>query len=445
MPRHAWYTWPTAARKPRLPLGPSTANPLHRMATPPPPTAPGVAKTTSKTVTDTIVGQLKVFVAGGRRKAERLMSAGEHTHTIVGYSLIKGIGDGEPIASERFTVGGHEWVRLWGRGTCRAATSCMQQLSYWDVASLSTFVVHLPYLLLASECLQRLLTLLRLQVLLFYPDGKRSSSSDIQAPPPAAPQQPPAAAAAPAEPAQAGVHPAPQAAALIAPVAAQAAVGVAAAAHGEAPGQQAPEPPAEAQQRQPAAGAVAIVPAAHAVVHHHHHHHQGPGAFAPPAPVQRPQRRDTTVRSISLTVACTVADTFCTWPERLRCPLCGAHRRRPQPTGAVFVGAAAASGGPEWCSGADPVVLPQGVVNTSDGKVVRAFHRFTLVDQSGAVRWHSASTATRLTRFCAAAEEARHLTKGRMREAGAVKISCARQVPDSCCPSSPLLHYSRPL
>lgn len=38
--------------------------------------------------------------------------AGEHTHTIVGYSLIKGIGDGEPIASERFTVGGHEWVRL---------------------------------------------------------------------------------------------------------------------------------------------------------------------------------------------------------------------------------------------------------------------------------------------------------------------------------------------
>ena len=38
--------------------------------------------------------------------------AGEHTHTIVGYSLIKGIGDGEPIASERFTVGGHEWVSV---------------------------------------------------------------------------------------------------------------------------------------------------------------------------------------------------------------------------------------------------------------------------------------------------------------------------------------------
>lgn len=26
------------------------------------------------------------------------------------YSLVKGIGDGEPIASERFCVGGHEWV-----------------------------------------------------------------------------------------------------------------------------------------------------------------------------------------------------------------------------------------------------------------------------------------------------------------------------------------------
>lgn len=39
-------------------------------------------------------------------------STGEHEHTIVGYSLIKGIGDGEPVASERFVVGGHEWVRV---------------------------------------------------------------------------------------------------------------------------------------------------------------------------------------------------------------------------------------------------------------------------------------------------------------------------------------------
>ena len=51
---------------------------------------------------------------------------------------------------------------------------------------------------------------------------------------------------------------------------------------------------------------------------------------------------------------------------------------------------------------------PQGVVNTSDGRVVRAFHRFTLVDQSA---------------------QGRDLMKGRSRAQGAVKISCARQVP----------------
>lgn len=50
---------------------------------------------------------------------------------------------------------------------------------------------------------------------------------------------------------------------------------------------------------------------------------------------------------------------------------------------------------------------PQGVVNTSDGRVVRAFHRFTLVDQLN---------------------QNRDLTKGRRRDQGAVKISCARQV-----------------
>jgi speckle-type POZ protein len=53
---------------------------------------------------------------------------------------------------------------------------------------------------------------------------------------------------------------------------------------------------------------------------------------------------------------------------------------------------------------------PQGVVATNEGKVVRAFHRFTLVDQTG---------------------QGRDLTKGRTREAGAVKISCARQDPNA--------------
>jgi hypothetical protein len=50
------------------------------------------SKTNSRTIADTIVG--------------------EHEHTIVGYSLLKGIGDGEPVASDRFSVGGHEWVLL---------------------------------------------------------------------------------------------------------------------------------------------------------------------------------------------------------------------------------------------------------------------------------------------------------------------------------------------
>jgi speckle-type POZ protein len=53
---------------------------------------------------------------------------------------------------------------------------------------------------------------------------------------------------------------------------------------------------------------------------------------------------------------------------------------------------------------------PQGVVNTSEGRVVRAFHRFTLVDQSG---------------------RGQDVAKGRRRDQGAVKISCARQDPNA--------------
>jgi speckle-type POZ protein len=50
------------------------------------------------------------------------------------------------------------------------------------------------------------------------------------------------------------------------------------------------------------------------------------------------------------------------------------------------------------------------VVHTSEGHIVRAFHHFTLVDQSG---------------------RGRDITKGRRREQGAVKISCARQDPNA--------------
>ena len=87
-------------------------------------------KSLSKTVTDTITGRscscmTRRFDAGSDHDlsycpcpqqvclgTDICPSSGEHEHTIVGYSLVKGIGDGEPIASERFSVGGHEWVCL---------------------------------------------------------------------------------------------------------------------------------------------------------------------------------------------------------------------------------------------------------------------------------------------------------------------------------------------
>lgn len=50
-------------------------------------------------------------------------------------------------------------------------------------------------------------------------------------------------------------------------------------------------------------------------------------------------------------------------------------------------------------------------MNTGEGRVVRAFHRFTLVDQSQ--------------------RGLGDLTKGRRRDQGAVKISCARQDPNA--------------
>lgn len=207
----------------------------------------------SKTITDTVVG--------------------EHQHVIVGYSLVKGIGDGEPIASERFTVGGHEWV------------------------------------------------------LLFYPDGKRSSSAEghIDAHGPGGGQLIPAPQPAPAAgPGQPG-------------------------AGGDAGGDGQPLalPPPGAAPNPPVAPGAA--------------HHQVQQLAALPRP--QAQRRDTTNEYAALFVA--------------------------------LIGEGSS---------------PQGIVNTSEGKVVRAFHRFTLVDQTG---------------------QGRDLTKGRTRDAGAVKISCARQDPNA--------------
>ncbi|GLI59593.1 hypothetical protein VaNZ11_001522 [Volvox africanus] len=258
-------------------------------------TANLVQRTASKTVTDTIVG--------------------EHTHTIVGYSLIKGIGDGEPIASERFVVGGHEWV------------------------------------------------------LLFYPDGKRSSSEGPMGNGPAP---------------DAGPH----APAVALPVAA--AVAALPAGRDEAldavgmpppPGAAGPGPLGGPDARGGGGGggpgavadgvAVGVGVGHHAAAllaaqhhHPHHHHHPGhPAIIAQLGPMHRQQRRDTTNEYAALFVA--------------------------------LIGE-----GPN----------PQGIVSTTEGKVVRAFHRFTLVDQTG---------------------QGRDLTKGRTRDAGAVKISCARQDPNA--------------
>lgn len=207
-------------------------------------------KSVSKTVTDTIVG--------------------EHEHTIVGYSLIKGIGDGEPIASERFEVGGHEWV------------------------------------------------------LLFYPDGKRSSAE-----------------------AQHGLN-----MAVSAPNATNNAVGGTTLDARRASGQM------EGAGRDQGAG----------------------GAVGQPVPIAtaaggQPEEVLTPVLPMQ-NVVHNVGNDYC----------------------ALFVALIGETDS------------PQGVVSTSEGRVVRAFHRFTLVDQTN-----------------------RNLdvSKGRRRDQGAVKISCARQDPNA--------------
>ncbi|GMH40661.1 hypothetical protein BSKO_08565 [Bryopsis sp. KO-2023] len=195
---------------------------------------------------------------------------GEHTHTISGYSLIRGIGDGEPVASDRFIVGGHEWV------------------------------------------------------LLFYPDGKRSSS-ETQAHHHHAANLPPPG---------------------VAPVGAAGGGDIMMIPHGQPVG----------DQQAGNVGQGGLAGLGHVVV-----------------PAMNPVNLQRRVRD-----------------ARSRGP------GEENEYAALFV--ALIGEGPS----------PQGVVSTSDGKVVRAFHRFTLVDQT---------------------ESKRDWFKGRARDAGAVKISCARQDP----------------
>ena len=231
--------------------------------------------------------------------------AGEHEHTIVGYSLIKGLGDGEPIASERFTVGGHEWV------------------------------------------------------LLFYPDGKRSSSelhniNPQQVPPPHAHLNAAGAGGG-------GAHPHPQPPALPAPGQQD---------HGHMP----PPPPPQAHAGGNNGG--------------------GGGMHAPNQQQQQQQQQ-------ALVPAAAPAQQ-----QQLQ------QQQQQQQQALIPVGNP--HPGNDYCALFVALIgesdAPQGVVNTSEGRVVRAFHRFTLVDQSG---------------------RGQDVAKGRRRDQGAVKISCARQDPNA--------------
>jgi hypothetical protein len=75
---------------------------------------------------------------------------------------MRGLGDGEPIASNRFTVGGHEWVRAGLARVQRKRIRCARQVQVLSSAWTRWSQGGLP-------CPA-------VQVLLFYPDGKRSSS-----------------------------------------------------------------------------------------------------------------------------------------------------------------------------------------------------------------------------------------------------------------------------
>jgi len=217
---------------------------------------------------------------------------GEHEHTISGYSLIKGIGDGEPIASERFSVGGHEWV------------------------------------------------------LLFYPDGKRSQTS-----------------------------------------------GSAMQVHGIPGGVDANEAFANEQAFAAAAGPAG---AGLATADRQERGRVGgnPGNADAAAGAGRPG--DNAARPAGM--------------HQVQQALIDGRRHATRD----FATRDNASGGSEYVALFVALIAegsnPQGVVNSSEGRVVRAFHRFTLVDQNGT---------------------GNDVSKGRRRDQGAVKISCARSDPNA--------------
>ncbi|KAL6770795.1 hypothetical protein ACKKBF_B32705 [Auxenochlorella protothecoides x Auxenochlorella symbiontica] len=285
-------------------------------------------KSTSRTVTETLEG--------------------EHEHTIVGYSLVKGVGDGEPIASERFTVGGHEWI------------------------------------------------------LLFYPDGKRSQSDTGQLNPGNHPHHP----------------------ALLGHGGAAQGMGLAGLANPmDAAGPTGPGPLAGhapgAARRDPGAGDAARDDLVRQQIMQLARAQQGPGASrylarrmmaaaadrgagddpGAPGEAEAPTPR-----------AGGGAEPAAAPPPR-PAPV---HPMPYPPTAAAAPAPAAAAPGNEYCALFVALIgegeAPQGVLSTGEGRVVRAFHRFTLVDQTG---------------------RGGDVSKGRRRDQGAVKISCSRADPQA--------------
>lgn len=282
----------------------------------------------SKTLTETIIG--------------------EHEHTIVGYSLLKGIGDGEPIASDRFTVGGHEWVLLF----------------YPDGKKSSTEVAggHHAHSNLLGH--------------FGRPHTARTMQGQRHAPAPGAGNgdnagQDNAAGRNARGQANAGEFMAPNGNARRGPHAAQGTGG---------------RGPPGARNPNNYGGEVLDNAAGRDLPAQ-----QDPNAQNPPPPVPQAQHAYRIFHSGR------ILPHMLPHPHDVHAGF-AIRRESEVQYAALFVALIGETS------------RPLGVVHTSEGHIVRAFHHFTLVDQSG---------------------RGRDITKGRRREQGAVKISCARQDPNA--------------
>jgi speckle-type POZ protein len=293
----------------------------------------------SKTLTETIVG--------------------EHEHTIVGYSLLKGIGDGEPIASDRFTVGGHEWVLLFYPDGKKSSAE-------GSVGHHANVLGHFPH---GRPTPRRAGREPRGDPYLRAEQGGYATPTTARANGYAAIDQDAryrerlaaeAAGGTPEEAQRRGGNG--TGTPDVSTAAGQRGGG---GGDGNADGAAAQQGQANVQQ--PNVTPEAMTP----VVGHHQYHRMQQQIFHSHRLLPHMMPR----QEVPFTV-----------------------RRDEVQYAALFVALIGETS------------KPLGVVHTSEGHIVRAFHHFTLVDQSG---------------------RGRDITKGRRREQGAVKISCARQDPNA--------------